>query len=167
MAFYNVLSKSVEIQADQQEVLLGGLTLRGRRVARNVQCLTVRMDGVHTATIRVPAGLADAALQDAIVVGCQTRALGQTIAPGVQVVEYEERIQEARDGEPLRDSQGTVVQPPQVGFPGQPERTSHAFVLLLEGVDLFKTFLSDQEFRSPTWQATLLARVPVRVRFTV
>ena len=133
------------------------------RPARNEKVITVRLDRQCTAKLRLgSAKAAGAGRQGNIAAAVKAVGLGGEVAPGIQVVEYEARLSEAREAMVTpeeKDEAGNLVR--EESFtPAIPERVEHVFTCRLNGMHLAKMSLTDAEFRQPNWRDTLAAKVP-------
>lgn len=142
-----------------------GRTLRPARPAREEQVITLRLGRQFTARLRLPrSGTTGADRQANIAKAARLVRLGEEIASGVQVIEYEVRFTEAREalvGAEERDAQGGVVRGASYAPPVE-ESLSHAFTLRVDGADIVKRELTDEEFQQRDWPLVLASRVPPR-----
>jgi len=142
-----------------------GRTLRPTRPARNEKLVTVRLDRQFTAKLRVPAStFSTGGRRKGIQEMVKGVSLGEEIAPGVQIVEYETRLTEAQPATvspEKRDGEGNIVTPESYS-PPVPERIDHVFTLRLNGRDLAKRELTDEEFNKSTWRSILARKASGR-----
>lgn len=146
-----------------------GRVTRCAVTARDELVVALRADRQYTMLARVPPGfpadvtkaLADVALKV---------SLGEEIAVGVRVVEYEERLVHAieatvtreRTIEDLASPTGVSVVPEEF-TPAAPERVDHVFTLRVDGIHLYKGALRVDEFAAPSWRATLANKARVEL----
>lgn len=140
-----------------------GRTLRPARPAREEQVITLRLGRQFTARLRLPRSDTTGADRQAnIAKAARLVRLGEEIAPGIQVIEYEVRFTEAREAlvaAEERDAKGSVVRAASYAQPVQ-ESLAHAFTLRVGGRDLVKRELTDAEFQQADWPSVLASRVP-------
>jgi hypothetical protein len=169
MSEYIVLEKREQKQEEWTETRdEKNRLLRPARPARDEEEVFVRVDRQYSAKVRIPSGVAGAQRQQALVQACQRSGLGTEIAPGIVVVEYEYRLNEAREAmitPEERDEQGNLVRE-ETYTPPQEERVEHVFTLRIGGLHIQKLSLTAEEFNRPTWKKLLKNKVSAMEMWT-
>lgn len=147
-----------------------GRVIRPSRPARDDVEVAVRLDRQFRATLRLPASDVGPGKRQASLAAAATRyALGQEIAPGVQVVEVEQKFTEARPATTMpekRDAQGNVIQAEVFG-PATPERLEWSFTLRLNGLHLVKVSMTEAEMQNISWRQLLAQKAASPEIFTI
>ena len=135
------------------------------RPKRDEMIVSVRLDRQFTAHLRMTKKASTGAKRQANIAKEAARVgLGQEIAPGIRIIEYEIRLNEA--GEAMvtpeeRDEDDKVIREESFS-PARDESVEHVFTARIADRDIAKTTLSAAEFAQPNWKKTLAARFPQR-----
>ena len=135
------------------------------RPKRDEKLLHVRLDRQFSAKLRLTKKTATGVKRHANIAKEAARVgLGQEIAPGIRIVEYECRLNEASEAMVTpeeRDEDDNVVREESFS-PAREESVEHVFTARIGNRDIAKTTLSAEEFASPNWRDALAARFPQR-----
>ena len=143
-----------------------GMLVKPVRAALNESHIMLRVDRQFLCKVRVDADLPALEQRQAVIDTIKSVGLGEEVAPGVQVIEYECMLHPAMDAmvSPEEvDEAGTVVKPSEITSEAVEERESHVFTLRLQGLHIAKTELTDAEFKAANWKRTLATRAQGKV----
>ena len=146
----------------QEEKDSKGRLLRPRRPAHEETEVDVRVGGSFRAVLRLPSSVAKGpGRETSILSRCQEKALGEEIAPGIQVVEVLTRFTPAalaRVQPEERDEKEKITRP-EAFLPAVPERVDYLFTLRLNGLHLTQASLTEDELSQSDWKQKLAERI--------